>query len=370
MNFRIDLAGNNDDGAIRQLLASNAVPGRIAVTYEREPDYFRGCATMGSECQVLVARAGDNGSRRLAGVACRAVRSVFINGREEKLGYLGQLRVDADFRGRWLVSHGFSFLKRLHDDDPVPAYLVSLVEGNHEAAGVLINRRRKHFPAFHEIGGLFTLALMVGKLKPSLPSKAAISRASDSDLGEIISFLRQSGARRQFYPAWAEADFRSDGATPGFQIEDFFIARRDGELVGAVGLWDQSAYKQTVVRGYGGWMRAARPFYNAVAPLFDRPRLPAPGRKIRHAYAAFVCVADDDADTFRALLREVYSLAASRGHDYLLIGLEARDPLLTVAREYSHIAYPSRLYLASWDDGKEFYERLDRRVAHVEIATL
>ena len=100
MNLQIDLAGPNDDAAIRRLLATNAMPGRITVTYEREPNYFAGCQTIGSGCQVLVARAED----QIAGVACRATRPMFVNGRVMKIGYLGQLRVAERFRGRWLVS--------------------------------------------------------------------------------------------------------------------------------------------------------------------------------------------------------------------------------------------------------------------------
>src|SRR5215475_13193087 len=102
MECQIDLANINDDIAIRRLLATNAVPGRVTVTYEREPNYFAGCATMGQTCQSIVARAGDG----IVGVACRATRPMFVNGRDVRLGYLGQLRVDARFRGRWLVSRG------------------------------------------------------------------------------------------------------------------------------------------------------------------------------------------------------------------------------------------------------------------------
>ena len=40
-----------------------------------------------------------------------------------------------------------------------------------------------------------------------------------------------------------------------------------------------------------------------------------------------------------------------------------------MAKEYAHVMYPSRLYLAGWD-GRSFYEQLDERPAYVDIATL
>src|SRR5262249_42889156 len=144
MSFLVDLAKPEDDAAIRRLLTTSAVSGRVSVTYEREPSYFAGCATMGRGCQVLVAR--QQVDDQIVGVACRATRPMFVNGREVNTGYLGQLRIDRQFRGRWLVSRGFQFLKQLHDADPVPAYLLSVIEENREAFGVLIERRRQGFP--------------------------------------------------------------------------------------------------------------------------------------------------------------------------------------------------------------------------------
>jgi len=374
MPIQIGLATGHDDAAIRRLCAANAVPGTITVSFEREPSYFLGCETMGRECQVLVARRRGHGADdEIVGAACRATRPVFINGEMAEAGYLGQLRVDREFRGRWLVSRGFHLLRELHDQRPVPGYLVSVIEGNREAFGVLIHHRRRHFPAFHEIGRLSTLALNVGRMKPmasEVPSGIDVTRAGADDVPAIVGFLGRHGAEKQFYPAYTESDFSGHPAMLGFRVNDFVVARREGRIAGVLGLWDQSSYKQTVVRGHTGWLRASRPFYDLAARLMSRPTLPRPGEKIRHAYASFACVADNDAAVFRPLLRGVYNLAAERGYSYLMIGLDERDPLLRVARGYSHIAYPSRLFLADFEDGGRFHEQLDGRVPYVEIAAL
>ena len=122
-----------------------------------------------------------------------------------------------------------------------------------------------------------------------------------------------------------------------------------------MGLWDQSAYKQSIVRGYSGWMRIARPF------------LPRIGEEIRSAYAALICATDET--VFGDLLRDIINLAHTRRFAYLLVGLDARDPLLPIATRHRHYAYPSRLYLGSWPNGG-FNEQLDQRPAYVDIATL
>jgi hypothetical protein len=369
MNFQIDLAGLHDDAAIRRLLATNAISGRITLTYDREPNYFAGCETIGRSCQVLVARADD----QIAGVACRATRPMFVNGRILKTGYLGQLRVDARFRGRWLISQGFRFLKRLDDEDPVSAYLLSVIEENQEAFKVLIERRRPGFPVFREVGHLFTLALKLRRANADGAAPRHITSAVRDELPEIIAFLQRCGATRQFYPSYSEDDFCGNG-TRDFRLADFFVARRRGEIVGVTGLWDQSSFKQTVVRGYAGWLRMARPAYNFAAGVSAHPPLPSVGEKISSAYASFVCVADDSPEVFRPLLARVYEEAARRGFSYLMVGFDKRDPLLRVAQSYSHIIYPSRIFIAGWDDQchhfERFYEQLDKRIPYFEIAAL
>ena len=53
-----------------------------------------------------------------------------------------------------------------------------------------------------------------------------------------------------------------------------------------------------------------------------------------------------------------------------MVGLVAGDPLLPVAREFLHIAYPSRLYTVSFPEEDGQNVPLDGRVPYVEIAAL
>ncbi|MDQ6802468.1 MAG: hypothetical protein M3041_16760 [Acidobacteriota bacterium] len=345
MELTVEFAAPSDDAGIRALMQRQAMPGRIRIAFAREPDFSRGCAVTGDEYQIVVARARDE----IVGVACRSVRNVFFNGRETRLGYLGQLRVDDRFRGRWLVSRGFALLGEIDRRDPLPAYLASIVEGNDEASGVLVRKPRRSFPDFREVARYCTLAIRTGR---SARATQTIMAGSLDQVPEIVRFLRTEGSRRQLFPVWTESQLLH---LDGLRIEDIRIVRRDGAIAGVMGLWDQSAYKQSVVRGYSGWMRIARPF------------LPRVGEKIRSAYAALICVTDSD--IFADLLREIIHLAHLKSFDYLLIGLDARDPLLSIASAHRHYAYPSRLYLGSWSNGG-LHEQLDQRPAYVDIATL
>jgi hypothetical protein len=355
MNLRVDFAEPADDVHIRRLVGAQAMPGRVRIAFCREPDFSLGCAVTGDNPRILVARS--DGEAPIVGVACRSERDVFLNGREARIGYLGQLRVDDAFRGRWLVSRGFAALARLDRERPLEAYLASIVEGNEEAAGVLVHRRRPGYPAFREVARYRTLAIPTWGGKSGTPGSAAIGPASPDDIPRLAAFLRTEGARRQLFSVWTERRIRAL-AEAGLAAGDILAARRNGTIVGTMALWDQSAYKQSVVRGYSGWLKVLSPV------------LPRPGSEVRAAYASLICIANDDVEVFSRLLRAVCNLAHARRLDYLLVGLDARDPLLRIASRYRRFTYPSRLYLASWDNGGHGHEPLDGRPAYVDIATL
>jgi hypothetical protein len=367
MSLQVELATPADDLAIRGLCRNETMPGTIALRYEREPDFSLGCRVTGDAFQVLVAR--EEQSREVAGVACRSTRRVFVNGAPQRLGYLGQLRIGRRYRGRWLVSRGFAMLRRLHEQDPVPAYLVSIVEGNDEAAEVLVRKARKSFPLFQRVAELQTVAISLGRAARPSEAGFAIASACPNDLPEVAEFLRTHGSRKQFFPVWTENSLR--GLTSlGLHTGNVRILRRQGSILAVAALWDQSGYKQTVLHSYSGWRKAAAPLYSLGASWFGRPPLPRPGEKLRCVYASLLAVADDDSAVFAGLLRDLYNRAAALDCAYLLLGLDARDPLLSIAKKYAHVLYPSRLYLASWPDGEHLHEQLDRRIARVDIATL
>ena len=315
MNFRIELATPEDDAGIRRLLANNPVPGNPPVIYAREPNYFLGCDSMGDFWQVVIARHLPTGE--IAGFGCRAVRTLYVNCQPRRVGYLGQLRVDAKFRGRWILQQGYRFFGELHADGRCDGYITTIIAGNSVAERLLVAAPRPSLPRYQEIDRLVAVTLSVRR------SDIPVATVPASAVGD---FLNAHSPRRQFFPLYR-----------GEPID--FV----GDENGVAGLWDQSAYKQTIVPGRG---------------------------ELRMAYASFVCVRNDDATVFDRLLDQLVALAAQRGLEHVVVGLSARDPLLAVAQRRAHVAYESRLYTVCMPGEEEFYEQLDDRIPYVELATL
>jgi hypothetical protein len=196
-----------------------------------------------------------------------------------------------------------------------------------------------------------------------------IRTAAAADLPAVLAFLEEFGPKRQFFPRYGPEDFFTpDGALRDLRPADLFLAWRGGKLVGTLGAWDQRAFRQTQVFGYGGWLRWLRPAYNGWARLCGRPALPRPGELLRSVSAALPVIAADDARVFAALLQAARHRPA--GGDYLLVGLHEADPLLGVLRPWRPTWYTTWLYHVCWPDGEAMRARLDGRVPYLELGSL
>lgn len=364
--FNYSIANQSDDAQLRALLARNPVPGAIEVTYCREPDYFLGCGIMGDKVEVGICRKNEG---EIVGIAQRSSRMMFYNGVPERIGYLSQLRLDKQYWGQGLTREGFRYGKTLHAAGDVRGYITTIIELNKHARAIL-ETPRDPFPHYHDIGRVYTLALMVRKPNRTVSLPDDVTLSCGGSVTEIVDFLNRVGCRRQFFYHYAEDDF-NNGRLHKLNLDDVVVARRGGQIIGTLAYWNQSGFKQTIITGYNRGLSLVKPFYNVYLRMTGAKTLPRAGEKLSHAYASLLCVDGDDTHIFDALLAEVYAIAYQRGDAYLMIGVHADDPLLPVAQAIRHVAYRSRLYAVTWDDKDTlFYDQLDERIPHVEIATL
>lgn len=368
MKFHFSLAGEKDDPDLRKLLASSLMEGRITVTFEREPEYFLGCSTMGHSGKVLIAREEKSGE--LAMTAATAVRDLFVNGEVRPVGYLGQLRVAPAYQGLMLPSRGMTFLQLQHADTEADMWLAAIADQNGTARTVFVDHPRNSFPRLRRAAGIKTLGIILKKKKGKKSTGYSIERGSRKNLEEIVAFLNSWGRNKQFFPAYSEDDFLQNTLTRSFSLFDFILLRKGGTIVGTAGLWDQSDYKQTVIQGYHGALHILKPVYNLFTPLLGTPPLPDRGEKLNSAYASFICLQNNNPSIFRILLEELCILTRERGFHFLMLGLSELDQLLPAAQDLPHISYESSLYTFSMKGPEIPVPVPDDRIPYIEIAGL
>src|SRR5690242_18777221 len=94
----VEVAGPDDDAAIRRLLHSQSMDGRMRLAVRTEPSFFEAAAELGEDVRVLVART--DGSDEIGGLGVRAVRQVWLKGQKTRVGHLSYLRLAPECRCR------------------------------------------------------------------------------------------------------------------------------------------------------------------------------------------------------------------------------------------------------------------------------
>ena len=367
--MKYTLATDAHGATLRRMAREQAMPGWVRLAFAREPDWALGQEVLGHLNQTMVAL---DDADTVVGCGVRAVRKVYVNGLIKDVGYLCGLRSLPSARRSLALAHAYRFFHRLHERDRlVPAYLTTIVENN-SAAKKLLTSGRASLPAYLDHGRFITSAIFLGRSRAvALPSKGVeIRNGKDVPLETILAFLREEGPKHQFFPVLDRDDFGKP-QWRDFDPSGFRIALRGGTVIGVTAVWDQSAFRQTVVTGYDPALSYARPLLNVVLRIAGRRPLPPPGHCLKFFHTAFTCIRNDDPAVFRALLEHLHVDYRHSPYDYFIVGLHERDPLRVALRDFPACDYVSRLYLVCWEDGRQFCKALRPDfIPHLETATL
>ncbi|MCP4130207.1 MAG: hypothetical protein GY754_04415 [bacterium] len=360
------LSEKKHNESLCELMRTVTMPGDIELSYARDPDFFHGLDIQGKFNQIGTCADGE----RITGIGTRSVKPMYINGEPMDFGYLSGLRAVNDHRGG-ITLKIFTLLNEVHNDKRAKGYINTIVDDNNFATAALASGR-PGMPKYLDWGKYFTYAINLNKRrKPrvSVPG-ISLSKGSDTTLEEIVDFINTQGKKKQFFPVFTVEDFKSE-YTRDFNSSDFYVARKDGEIVGVIGKWDQSKYKQNIVRGYHGYMKYLRPFINTGFRIAGYKPLPNVGNQVKMFYLSFVAIKENNVDIFSALLEQAYLDNKDGEYNYCLAGFHEDDPLREAASSYWFIPYNSRLFLVSWEGDIDFCSDLNRdMIPYLEVGTL
>ncbi len=302
------LATPRDEPALRRLFSSITMDADLSLRVDREPSFFALYEMQDTHAWETWVVELDG---ELVGLGALLVRDGYLDGAVERVGYLGDLRLDPRIRGREILATLYGpvlddFAAR-HD---VAVFLTAVIASNSRAMAALTgpDAAKLGIPTYHLLQRFRIRALQT--IRATRPPRAMCDRwparaATDDDVAAIAKLLDQDARTRAFGMPMDERRLRASlAAWPGLRIEDFQLVHdaTTGALVGCVAPWDATPVKQTIVTAYRGRMRWIRRAYDTAARLLGAPRLPKPGDPLRYAYATHQACVADQPEALRALL--------------------------------------------------------------------
>lgn len=319
------LATDADNAALLDLFGDVPMRGDLVLATQRSPDFFSLYRMQRVDPVVYVGDAEQG----LMGMCTALIRDGWLDGRVQKVGYLGDLRIRFD-RSRAFPRFFGEYFEALCERTGCSQYYTSLLASNRAAINALTKKRKGRTKQPHyELLRPFTTVSVQLTWKPKRSTNVPVTSATEADLPAITALLHEDHQRRAFGYRFDDGELQHRLAHwPGFSLNDVMVAKdTSGAIVGVASIWNPTPVKRFEVRAYNGSMRWVKRGYNTAASVLRWPKLPEPGHEFRYAYLCNVSVKGDDARVFRALLEEAYRRLHGTGLHFFSFDLGEGDPL-------------------------------------------
>ena len=363
--FSINIAKKSDDDNLRTVLRKTVMPGEISLCFETEPSFFKAISIIGEKQIVLVIR--DIEKNIIVGFAIRSIKKVFINEKMTNVGYLSSVRILPEYRGSRLLFLGIKKLNNILEKSSEKINFTTIIKDNLYAQKVISNSRAG-MPNYMNIGINKTFAI-----KPSKKNryqglnKINIKRGiSGFNIEEIVSFINENGKKKDFFPVFTKKNIE-DFAKLNFNLNNIYIAYLRNEILGFVGCWDQTEFKQTLVKGLSLKNKLLRYVNNYfLSHIIDTPTIPDLDTYIKAFFLNYIVIKDNNVDIFSQMLDAISNDYVSKNYNYFLIGLDQNDPLCNSIKNFRSFNYDAIVYLVNTS-----CESLsEERVKYLEISRL
>jgi hypothetical protein len=328
-NFISGRTGKGDTGQSSAALRRD-LRQAIDLSVAHSPSYLTGKAAAAERSMLFVSHKNNKivGAASLA--TFRGYRSSI--GELSTIGILGNLRIDSPTAGGSQAAILLAGIRALEELDSKTILLASVLTSNSRALSSFTRCRRcglifSRFARYHTY--IVPSRSRIFRKTNRGNAEIIIRRGSASDIPALTAFLNYEGSKKEFYPQYQENHFSPElPRFPGLKPADILIAERHGQIVGSLGLWDQSRARRWFVNGYNGAMRLLRPLHNAWSQIAGGIRLPDPQSDFPYRSAICIAVENNNPRLFSLLIAAGQrACAADPRHPALIIGLAEADPL-------------------------------------------
>ncbi len=340
-------AESGDSGRILEILESSAANGSIELLYTRRPDACLSYKKESEEAEVYVVKDDE----KILGTVAQIPREVYIGGEIKKAAYICGLKKDINYSG--FVNWGRAFFRSMVKED-IDSYFCSVVSDNSDIINMFDKRKRSI--AVTERVQRYTTYMIAPRFRFKLKERGhTFRRAEREDADRIIEFLNSEGRKKDLFPLIRNLEQFTD-----LRLEDFFILEGGDGILAAGALWDQSGYRQYIVKKYNGIMRFAR-LLNPLLGLLGYIRLPRENENISFPMLSFFLSRDDNEEYCKAFLNNI-AAEIKKNYGMFVVGAAESYFAGKIYKKLKSIHFDTEIYSVNFikDGGKTQELRADR----------
>jgi hypothetical protein len=355
---------------LRILRESPMVSDGLTLCLDRSPDMFRVPKLFFDANKAY----GFFIDERLVGYGMIWEKEAYINGSPKLVGYFANLYIKKEARKMgWLYRASESLFSDIMERTNIG--YATIVQGNRDSES-LVGRRIEKFPFMpHSASvGLYLIEniLVTFKKRPKTKDrrpKLITRRASSEDLSTVAELLDMEYRQRLFGRVLnAEKLQKLIEARPGFEIGDYWVAERDGVIVGVCSAWDVKEIRKIRVMEYRKQFLWITRLYKLMRPIFRFPKLPKKGDAFKEIIINDFACKYRDPEILKSMLIHLYNKARKEGYNMVQIGSYAGDPILKAAKPFFKQGLYSVIVLGTAEEELIDAEKIDISRPYIDIA--
>lgn len=301
--------------------------GKLNIHFDRSPDILM----IPKFTSYFQRPLGFFHHDQLIGFAIACYQKRYINGELMDVIYLGNMHVTEKGAGRTFLKMLTERVIHIVENLPEVKYLYAYIMED--------NRSAKRLADMGQLGskpiGSITMSTIF-TLKPIRESNGfMIRKATLSDVEKMVRMLSNEYRSYFLSPVINVQTFLCDlKLRPGVDIDNYYLAIRNGTIVGLCLAWDMTSFKKNRISYKGNKLKLQRCLYNLAAQLLGSPKLPGSGDAFRDITIAEYAVRDRDPKILEALLRHVYREYRKKGAQAIIIGSSSNDPIIQALKPF------------------------------------
>jgi hypothetical protein len=373
MEIKIREATQSDNRSLIELFKVE-MGSNIRITLERGENFFEYQSmqfTKNAKCYVIE----DTNEKAIEGCFSIGLKCMRVVGEKKDFQYLSDLRISEKFQGKNILIRVLKYIQN-HNliDLNLPCITLSLSENDtyHSMEDKSFNpelRKRFNIPSTYKWRTIVTNFVSSKSKYKKSSSQYYVRKANKDNIEEIKRFLA-SQKESNIISEYFDIEDLSSKFYSGLDITSFFIAFYGQSIVGIASLWDQGAFKQTIIKGYSRLFRIARPLINSFGFIVGLSRLPQSGNQLSYDIMSHKVIHKQHIDCTIALAQEMLIEVEKKGKMFLMIGTDKESPELEKIRRFkSRREVEGILYQFSFSGTENFYHN-DASYINLEIGRI
>jgi N-acetylglutamate synthase-like GNAT family acetyltransferase len=333
-------ASENDNEELLALTKACPMDGLIKLLIDRQPDFFALLRLKGAY-KVYVAEAEN----KIIGSFALTVKESYINESQEKVGYLSDLKIHPQFRKTrtaWrLITTMHAYMQTL----PINFYLCLIARGNVAVEKLLSGRLS--IPTALKAAEFNVYQIL--PTKKEMTSSFIVEETDASHREQITELLNEYHRQFQF-----ATYFDMDHDISGDQA---WMIRKDGRIVAFLSVKDTMPFKQNIVSHIPFHIKTILRLLRLFMPSLATPIERSPLKILNIKYLAY---SSELPNSVIPLIQRARNYAYRNGFTFLSYGIDKKNPLEKVFRNFPKVIFQSSGYLFDFSTGK----RCEQRIYH------